>query len=342
MHHREAARDGELLGAVCCGKAARQWRIGPGLAVAKEALRLVLYGLSAPLTCRSTAKSPRHQAPGGQRGGSCCRDGACNTLRRPRLFHAAWLGTRTGTCAGSAHVGGSCLPHGLTTSFVKGGGDTSFLSAAAFAASNSFAFFSAAAAAASSTFAASVAAAAASASLAFFFASALAASSSRALFSSADVNAATSGEGGGEGGEGGGEGGGDGALLVSLLAPATIPPNSKAMAAAPTEMVWSSTPEIKPPSRRAGAKARFCCETWLVARCGLGVRPGVKASNVGSTHSIRRISALGRLVAPRDYIGPEKGKGNKQRRHLSTRPTVKPTDLVPLLLATLLVCVATP
>ena len=111
MHHREATRDGELLGAVCCREAARQWRFGPGSAVAKEALRLALCGPSAPLTCRSIAKSPRHQAPGGQRGGSCCRDGACNTLRRPRLFHAAWLGTRTGTCARSAHVGGSCLPH---------------------------------------------------------------------------------------------------------------------------------------------------------------------------------------------------------------------------------------
>eukprot|EP00964_Phaeocystis_antarctica_P080628 scaffold50375_cov59-Phaeocystis_antarctica.AAC.4 len=44
-------------------------------------------------------------------------------------------------------------------------------------------------------------------------------------------------------------------------------------------------------SRRTGATARPCGATRLVAKCGLSVRPGAKASNVGSKHSMTDIGA---------------------------------------------------
>jgi len=60
------------------------------------------------------------------------------------------------------------------------------------------------------------------------------------------------------------------------------PPKNRAAAAAPAYLAWSLISATKLPSTHTGARAR------VVTRArGVGVRPGAKASAVGSKKSIR-------------------------------------------------------
>ena len=93
---------------------------------------------------------------------------------------------------------------------------------------------------------------------------------------------------------GAGAGVGDDALFGFIVPRYKPPPRNRAAAAAPAYLAWSLISAIKLPSTQTGARAR------LVTRaCGVGVRPGAKASAVGSKKSMT-VERRGRLHGPKE------------------------------------------